>query len=104
VIRPVPAGTYVLTEYFNAPLVFASGVVVEPNALNDVVLGAIRYTGGEALYDIFDAGGETVLSRPNDAGEIRTLPAGTFLLKPYFEDTVLVADVTVTAGAITTVP
>lgn len=104
VIRPVPAGTYVITEYFNAPLVFASGVMVEPNALTDVLLGAIRYTGGETLYDIYDAGGETVLARPNDAGEIRTLPAGTFLLKPYFEDTVLADDIVVTAGAITTVP
>jgi len=104
VIRPVPAGTYVITEYFNAPLVFASGVVVEPNAQTDVLLGAIRYTGSESLYDIYDGGGETVLARPNDAGEIRTLPAGTFVLKPYFEDTVLADDVVVTAGAITTVP
>jgi len=103
-IRPVPAGTYVLTEYFNEGLVYASGVVVEAGEVTDVLLGALRYTGAEDPFDIYDATGETLIARPNTPNEIRSLPAGTYVLKPYFGDTIVASDVVVVAGEITILP
>ncbi len=103
-IRPVPAGTYVLKEYFNDALVYAADVVVQAGALTERSLGAVRYNGGEAIYDIYDESGEGLLDRVNDRGVIRSLPPGTYVLKPYFEDTVLAEDVAVVAGSITDVP
>lgn len=103
-IRSVPTGTYVLKEYFNEALVFAADVVITANAVTEIQLGAVRYTGAEPNYDIYDASGTTLLARPNDRNVIRTLPAGVYVLKDYFSDVVLAADVAVDAGDVTDAP
>lgn len=104
VIRAVPPGEYVLKEYFNEGLVFAAGVIVSPGAVAERTLGAIRYGGVENSYDIHGADGQTLLVRPASKGEPRSLPAGTYVLKAYFTDRVLAAQVSVATGTTTVVP
>lgn len=103
-VRPVPAGTYVLKEYFHDAMIFADGVTVSPGAVTERALGAIRYNGPEEIYDIYDASGEKLLDQVSDRGVIRSLAPGTYVLKPYFEKTILAQGVVVVAGAITEVP
>lgn len=103
-LRPVPPGTYVLREYFNEAFDYANGLVVRADEVTELRLGAIVYNGAEANYDIYDASGNTLLARPSSRGDTRHVPAGTYVLKDYFADTVLAAGVVVEAGAITTVP
>lgn len=103
VLVPVPPGEYVLKEYFNDAFVYAREVVTAGQA-RTIRLGAIRYTGSEPSYDIYDAGGATLLVRPASAGDIRPVPPGTYVLKDYFADDVLAAAVTVTAGETTEAP
>lgn len=103
VIRAVPAGEYVLKEYFNDALIYAAGVVVSAGAVAERSLGAIHYTGGETNFDIYAAEGATLLVRPASKGDVRSVPAGDYVLKDYFADTVLAA-VKVAAGATTEAP
>lgn len=103
-LRPAPAGTYVLREYFNEAFDYANGLVVRPNEVTVLRLGAIVYGGAEPSYDIYDASGTTLLARPSSRGDTRHVPAGTYVLKDYFADTVLAVDVVVSEGAVTNVP
>jgi hypothetical protein len=103
-IRNVPAGAYVLKEYFNESLVFAADVTVVADAITSIQLGAVRYTGGESIYDLYDGSGTMLLARPNDRNVARSVPAGVYVLKDYFGDDILAADVAVTTGAITDAP
>lgn len=103
-VRPVPAGTYVLKEYFHDNMIFADGVTVSAGAVTERSLGAIRYNGPQSIYDIYDASGEKLLDQVNDRGVIRSLAPGAYVLKPYFEKTILAQGVVVAAGAITEVP
>lgn len=103
-LRPAPAGTFVLREYFNDAFVYAGALRVEAGQVTELRLGAIVYNGAEPSYDIYDASGNTLLARPSSRGETRHVPAGTYVLKDYFADTVLAAGVVVEAGAVTNVP
>lgn len=104
VVRSVPPGEYVLKEYANDALVYASGVKVVAGIVTERGLGAIRYSGGESSYDIYAADGQTLLVRPASQGDVRSVPAGSYVLKDYFSDVVLSGTVTVTVNEITEVP
>jgi len=63
-------GRYNLTEYINEDFVIATAVTVRAGEVATVALGAIRVqtvAGSETItYDIYDAGGQTLLDRVND--------------------------------------
>lgn len=101
VIITAPAGTFTLKEYFNADFTYASNVEVEPGSVTEVEMGAIRY-GGSQSYDIYVGG--ALVSSNNDPDTIVTAPAGTYELRKYFDDEVVLATgVVVEAGAVTEV-
>jgi hypothetical protein len=101
---PLPAGTFTIFAYFNETFAYARDVVIQPGQTTTFEMGAIQYNGSESNYDIYDASGTVLLDRPTSRGEKRPVPPGTYVLKDYFSDDVLAAGVTVTAGAVTTVP
>jgi hypothetical protein len=85
---PVPAGTFVLNEYYNPRFVWAEPVVVEPGRITEVVLGAVRVIapeGAEASnWDLWKPGGEAPIDQANSTGATISVPAGTFVLKEYY--------------------
>jgi len=102
-------GEYTVTEYFNESFVIAPLVQVTAGQVTRVRLGAVTVStvsGSEGVtYDIYDATGETLLDQVNDSDLIRAVPAGTYVLKEYFNDAFDIArDVVVTEGAVTTIP
>ncbi len=103
-LAPLPAGTYVIKDYFNELFTYASGVQVTAGQTTTFAMGAILYTGSEANYDLYDASGNQLLVRPGSQNEALPAPPGSYVLKDYFSDDVLATAVTVTAGQVTTVP
>lgn len=100
---PLPAGAYAIFDYFNEAFPY-SNVTVAAGQVTTFEMGAILYTGSESSYDIYDASGTVLLDRPASRGTPRAVPPGTYVLKDYFSDVVLESGVTVSAGAVTTVP
>lgn len=96
-----PAGTYVLKQYFNESLVFAGGVSVSAGSTRVIRLGAIRYNGSVA-FDLYTGTGAAAQSLA--AGEIQSVPAGTYWLYEYFTTQLLAGPVVVQEGQITDVP
>jgi hypothetical protein len=101
---PLPAGTYVIRDYFNDRFTYASGAQVSAGQVTTFNMGAILYTGSEAKYDLYDASGTMLLEQPGSRDERLPVPPGTYVLKDYFSDDVLATNVVVTAGQVTTVP
>ncbi len=102
-LAPLPAGAYAIFDYFNEAFPY-SNVTVAAGQVTTFEMGAILYTGSESSYDIYDASGTVLLDRPASRGTSRAVPPGTYVLKDYFSDVVLASGVTVSAGAVTTVP
>lgn len=100
---PLPAASYAIFDYFNGAFRYAN-VTVAAGQVTTFEMGAILYTGSESSYDIYDASGTVLLDRPASRGTPRAVPPGTYVLKDYFSDVVLAAGVSVSAGAVTTVP
>lgn len=104
----LPAGTYRLTQYFNGDFVYADDVAIEAGVGTTVALGAIQLVtvpnASDGYFDIYDATGATAYSTYNEANAAITAPAGTFVLKEYYNANFDYAtSVTVTAGQTTTV-
>ncbi|MBL8879741.1 MAG: hypothetical protein JNG88_11535 [Phycisphaerales bacterium] len=99
---PLPAGSFVMVDYFNDAFPFAN-VQVAAGAVTHFELGAILYNGGESNYDIYDASGTKLLERPGSRGAPRGVPPGTYVLKDYFSDVVLADGIEVSAGVVTEV-
>lgn len=102
------AGTYRLTDYFNAVFVLAPEVVVVAGQVTTVPMGGLRVTtiagSAPATYDIYSGENDTLLERPNDSDVIVAVPPGTYRLRKYFNDAFVYGEVTVAAGSVTAVP
>ena len=107
VVLEVDPGTYLLTQYFNENFVYARDVVVAAGQVTTIEMGAVvvdtTADSDGAIYDIYDATGELLLSRPNDSDVIIPVPPATYTLKEYFADFVYASGVAVAAGEIVTV-
>ena len=108
-VEEVPAGTYVLKDYFSDVFVFATGVTVVSSAITEVAFGAINVVtvsgSNEATFDIWDAAGTTLLMQAESDNTILPLPPGTYVIKEYFNaDFVWASNVQVVAGQVTTIP
>lgn len=101
---PMPAGTYVVKDYFNDLFPYATGVRVNARETTRFAMGAILYTGIEPVYDVYDASGTQLLDRAAFRNDKLPVPPGTFVLKDYFSDVVLAVGVTAASGQVTTVP
>ncbi|MEP0841664.1 MAG: hypothetical protein HRF43_03005 [Phycisphaerae bacterium] len=103
-----PAGTYVLKQSFNEAFTFAESVAVQAGATTTVRLGAVRLetvagaAGGQ--FDIYGPDGTVLLAEANEPDVPVAVPPGTYVLKRYFNDRlVLAAGVTVAAGQSTVI-
>lgn len=103
-----PAGTYLLTQYFNRGFVYAHAVTVAAGQTTDLRLGALRVQSvsdaGEVRFDIRDASSGARLSAGNAADRLVAAPAGTFRLTAYNNAALtFAAEARVVEGAATTV-
>lgn len=108
IIVTAPAGTFTLKEYFNANFTYASNVSVVAGETTEVQMGGIKLVtvanASDGSYAICDETGGTTYANYNDPNVIITAPAGTFVLKEYFNpDWTYASSVVVAAGATTTV-
>lgn len=106
---PLAPGSYCLTQYFNAGFEYAAEVTITLGATTEVELGAIELTtvadASDGYFDIYDETGATEFSSYNAPNVPITAPAGTFVLREYFNGNFDYATaVTVEAGATTLVP
>lgn len=101
-------GLYRLTQWFNADFWYANDVTITAGATTTVTLGAINVVtvadAADGEYDIYDSTGATEYSSYNAPDVLISAPAGTFVLKEYFNGSFDYATgVTVVAGETTTV-
>jgi hypothetical protein len=103
-----PAGSFLLTQYFNRGFVYAPAVTVVAGQTTEVRIGALRVrsvaAAGEVRFDIRDAASGARLSAGNAAERLVAAPAGTFRLTAYNNAAlVFAAEARVEAGAATTI-
>ncbi len=101
-------GLYRITQYFNAAFHYADGVQIIAGQTTTVTLGAIKLVtldGATGEYfDIWDPTGQTNYASYNAPNVLITAPAGTFVLREYFNASFDYAtNVVVTEGEVTTV-
>ncbi len=88
VARPVPAGVYVLRQYFTPTFTWADPLEVREGQTTRVNLGAIEIVTVPGAvtrsWDLWTADGDSMLSQANPTDEPVVSPSGTFTVKEYF--------------------
>lgn len=101
-------GLYNFTQYFNASFQYATNVAIAAGDTTTITLGAIKLAtvagASDGHFDIYDQNGDVEYSSYNEPNALVTAPAGTFVLKEYFNaDFDYATNVIVVAGETTTV-